>query len=74
MASRKQEKDTADGPESAGHNLLELSSSIVAAYVSNNPVPVGELPTMIKSVHGTLCGLVAGEREAAAALSKVMRF
>jgi predicted transcriptional regulator len=38
-------------------DLLKLASEIVAAYVSNNPVPVGELPNMIKSVHATLGGL-----------------
>ena len=37
--------------------ILKLASNIVAAYVSNNPVPVGELPAMIKSVHATLGGL-----------------
>jgi predicted transcriptional regulator len=37
--------------------LLKLSSEIVAAYVSNNPVPVSDLPQMIKSVHATLGGL-----------------
>jgi predicted transcriptional regulator len=39
--------------------LLKLASEIVAAYVSNNPVPVGDLPGMIKSVHATLGGLAA---------------
>jgi len=37
--------------------LLKLSAEIVAAYVSNNPVPVSDLPGMIKSVHATLGGL-----------------
>jgi predicted transcriptional regulator len=37
--------------------LLKLASDIVAAYVSNNPIPVGDLPAMIKSVHATLGGL-----------------
>src|SRR5690242_5776131 len=42
--------------------LLKLASDIVAAYVSNNAVSVGDLPGMIKSVHSTLGGLagVAG--------------
>ncbi len=40
-------------------DLLKLASDIVAAYVSNNPVPVSELPGMIKSVHATLGGLSA---------------
>ena len=38
-------------------DLLKLASEIVAAYVSNNPIPVSEVPAMIKSVHGTLGGL-----------------
>lgn len=37
--------------------ILSLASQIVAAYVSNNPVPVSELPAMIKSVHATLGSL-----------------
>lgn len=37
--------------------LLKLSTEIVSAYVSNNPVPVSDLPAMIKSVHATLGGL-----------------
>jgi predicted transcriptional regulator len=39
--------------------LLKLASEIVAAYVSNNPIPVSEVPAMIKSIHGTL-GSLAG--------------
>jgi predicted transcriptional regulator len=40
--------------------LLKLASDIIAAYVSNNPVPVSELPGMITSVHSTLGGLASG--------------
>jgi predicted transcriptional regulator len=40
-----------------GSDLLRLATDIVAAYVSNNPVPVGELPAMIKNVHATLGSL-----------------
>ena len=54
--------------DTSGHrsdDLLKLTSDIVAAYVSNNPVPVSELPGMIKSVHATLGGLSgAGGSEA----------
>lgn len=39
--------------------LLKFASDIVAAYVSNNPIPVSEIPGMIKSVHATLGGLAA---------------
>jgi predicted transcriptional regulator len=38
-------------------DLLRFTGSIVAAYVSNNPVPVSELTAMIRSVHGALQGL-----------------
>lgn len=40
-------------------DLLKLASDIVAAYVSNNPIPVSELPAIIKSVHATL-GTLSG--------------
>jgi predicted transcriptional regulator len=40
--------------------ILRLASEIVSAYVSNNSVPVGELPGMIKSVHYALGGLNGG--------------
>jgi len=48
--------------DSAGKadDLLKLSSEIVAAYVSNNPLPVSELPAVIKSIHATLGGLSSG--------------
>jgi predicted transcriptional regulator len=37
--------------------ILKLASNIVAAYVSNNPIPASDVPTMIKTIHGTLGGL-----------------
>ena len=37
--------------------ILKLASEIIAAYVSNNPIPVSDVPAMIKSVHSTLGGL-----------------
>ncbi len=41
-------------------DLLKFASDIVAAYVANNPIPVSEIPGMIKSIHGTLGGLASG--------------
>ncbi len=41
-------------------DILRLATEIVAAYVSNNPIPVSEVPAMIKSIHGTLGGLMGG--------------
>lgn len=55
--------------DSKTDELLKFASEIVAAYVSNNPLPVAEIPAMIKSVHATLGGLsgaTAGEMPTAA--------
>jgi predicted transcriptional regulator len=46
--------------------LIELTADVVAAYVSNNPVPVSELPTLIADVHSAL-GRVGAAPDAAAA-------
>jgi predicted transcriptional regulator len=46
-----------DMPLGRSEEILKLASDIVAAYVSNTPVAVGDLPAMIKSVHATLGGL-----------------
>ncbi|WP_457108252.1 MucR family transcriptional regulator [Methylobacterium sp. P5_C11] len=37
-----------------------ITAELVAAYVSNNPVPAAELPALIARVHGAISGLVAG--------------
>jgi predicted transcriptional regulator len=37
--------------------LIGFASDIVAAYVSNNPVPISEIPAMIKGIHATLNSL-----------------
>lgn len=38
-------------------DALELTSSIVEAYVSNNTVPVSDLPNLIRDVYETLVSL-----------------
>ncbi|MGF1552859.1 MAG: MucR family transcriptional regulator [Paracoccaceae bacterium] len=44
--------------EKIDHNeLLSLTSEIVAAHVSHNPVPTPELPQLIQNVFGTLSTL-----------------
>jgi predicted transcriptional regulator len=40
-----------------GAEILEMTADLVAAYVSNNPVPVGELPDLIASVNASLTRL-----------------
>jgi len=49
---------TSDIQGQRSDDILRLATEIVAAYVSNNPIPVSEVPAMIKSVHGTLGSLV----------------
>lgn len=44
----------------AALDALELTTEIVSAYVSNNPVQSSELANLIRNVHSTLQGL-AGE-------------
>lgn len=45
-------------PESSTE-LAVLVGDVVAAYVSNNPVPPTSLPALIASVHGALINLDA---------------
>ncbi|WP_280953397.1 MucR family transcriptional regulator [Mesorhizobium mediterraneum] len=40
--------------------VIELTAAVVSAYVSNNPVPVGELPALIAQVHAALKGTIGG--------------
>ncbi|TJV46239.1 MAG: MucR family transcriptional regulator [Mesorhizobium sp.] len=49
--------------EEADHNLdslIELTADVVSAYVSNNPVPVGDLPALIGQVHSALKSTAGG--------------
>ncbi|KUM24178.1 transcriptional regulator [Mesorhizobium loti] len=54
--------DIVETPSSNSDALIELTADVVAAYVSNNPVPVGELPNLIADVHAAL-GRVGGTSE-----------
>jgi predicted transcriptional regulator len=53
--------------------FIELAADIIAAYVSNNSVPVAELPALISNVHAALNGLTSGISQAAAAEEQVER-
>lgn len=46
--------------------LLALTTEIVASHVSNNDVPVNELPQLIKQIYGTLSDLTSGADPAVA--------
>lgn len=51
----------------ANENFIQLTAEIVSAYVSNNTVPAGDIPTLINQVHAALsrvsgkAGDMAGE-------------
>ena len=46
--------------DETSNTLAVMTAELVAAYVSNNPVPAAELPALIARVHGAISGLVAG--------------
>ncbi|EAU40500.1 transcriptional regulator [Fulvimarina pelagi HTCC2506] len=43
--------------------LMELTAEVVAAYVSNNSLPVSELPSLISDVYGALGRTTAPAQE-----------
>jgi predicted transcriptional regulator len=53
-----------ESPARSTDMLIELTADVVAAYVSNNPVPVSELPNLIADIHAAL-GRVGGASEQA---------
>jgi predicted transcriptional regulator len=56
--------------ETAGSNVIELTASIVAAYVGNNPTPAAELPALIGQIHAALLRVSGGKVEVPAEPSK----
>src|SRR5215211_4267214 len=46
-------------------NTIELAADIVSAFVSNNSVPVAELPALIGSVHDALNRVASGSTQQA---------
>ena len=56
--------DTAASANGYEHDLVELSTEIVSAYVSHNSVNVSDLPKLIADVHGALRALQTNEVQA----------
>jgi predicted transcriptional regulator len=48
----------------AGKNFIDLTATIVSAYVSNNPTPASELPALIGQIHAALLRVSTGRAEA----------
>src|ERR1700756_5711214 len=49
--------------ETTGKNFIDLTTTIVSAYVSNNPMPASELPALISQVHAALQRVSTGRAE-----------
>ncbi|MEY2503330.1 MAG: hypothetical protein QOI07_3667 [Verrucomicrobiota bacterium] len=48
----------------AAKNFIDLTATIVSAYVSNNPTPASELPALIGQIHAALLRVSTGRAEA----------
>ncbi len=44
-------------------SVMELTADIVSAYVSNNPIAVGEIPALINQIHSALVRVSSGTGE-----------
>lgn len=64
------EKEMTETPEKNNDMLIELTADVVAAYVSNNPVPVSELSNLIADVHTALGRVGAAGEQAPAEKQK----
>ena len=49
--------------EPAAKNFIDLTTTIVSAYVSNNPMPASELPALIGQIHAALLRVSTGRAE-----------
>ena len=49
--------------ETTGKNFIDLTTTIVSAYVSNNPMPASELPALIGQIHAALLRVSTGRTE-----------
>ena len=54
----------------SGATFIELTATIVSAYVSNNSVPASDLPALIDQVHTALTRVLTGHSHAPAELPK----
>jgi predicted transcriptional regulator len=50
--------------ETSGKTPVELTASIVSAYLSNNPTPASDIPNLISQVHAALMRVSTGRTDA----------
>lgn len=51
--------------DAPGKSFIDLTASIVSAYVSNNPVPASDIPGLIGQIHAALLRVSSGRAEVA---------
>jgi predicted transcriptional regulator len=49
--------------EPAAKSFIDLTANIVSAYVSNNPTPASEIPSLINQIHAALLKVSTGRAE-----------
>jgi predicted transcriptional regulator len=50
--------------EPAAKSYIDLTASIVSAYLSNNPTPASDIPSLISQIHAALLRVSTGRAEA----------
>ena len=50
--------------DATAKNFIDLTASIVSAYLSNNPTPAAEIPGLISQIHAALVRVSSGRSEA----------
>jgi predicted transcriptional regulator len=63
MMTKRQQDREAMSDNSSGGTYIELTASIVSAYVSNNSVPAQDLSALINQVHSALTRVSSGQGE-----------
>ncbi len=49
--------------DASGKGFIDLTATIVSAYLSNNPTPASEIPNIISQVHSALLRVSSGRGE-----------
>jgi predicted transcriptional regulator len=49
--------------DTTGKNFIDLTATIVSAYVSNNPMPASDIPALIGQIHAALLRVSTGRAE-----------
>ena len=49
--------------DAAGKSFIDLTATIVSAYLSHNPTPPSEIPNLISQVHAALLRVSTGRSE-----------